>query len=196
MFVYTDSLHLFFFYLSYPYIGANNKIICLRVRNRLRGHKVNRKRGNKMNEYNGGFGSRRRRNLSLIPDHDRPSESVYRNTGWHNESIPQVEEEDIEGIEEETAYDIEEIEVEDQSFDRNAEQQPKELFIDGMKFVPKRKPKKELFMETHIRYTTYISKDVMQIIRQLHEGEQIESITHLINEAIKEHLLNHYNNDN
>ncbi|WP_438316078.1 hypothetical protein [Sporosarcina sp. FA9] len=149
-----------------------------------------------MNDNNGGFGSRRRRNLSLLPDHDRPSESVYRNTGWHNERVIQVEKEMIAEVAEETAYELEEIEVEDHLFDRDADQQPKELFIDGMKFVPKRKPKKELFMETHIRYTTYISKDVMQIIRQLHEGEQILSITHLINEAIKEHLLNHYNNDN
>jgi len=154
------------------------------------------KGGNEMNEYSGGFGSRRKRNLKLIPDHERPSESVYRNTGWHNEPVPLLEEEDIEVIEEETAYDIEDIEVEDQSFGKDAEQQPTELFIDGMKFVPKRKPKKELFMETHIRYTTYINKDVMQIIRLLHESEQIESITHLINQAIKEHLLNHYNNDN
>jgi len=148
-----------------------------------------------MGEY-GGFGSRRKRNISLIPENERTGESVYRNTGWHNEPVLQVEEEDIEVFEEETACDVEEIEVEDQSFGKDAEQQPKELFIDGVKFVPKCKPKKELFMETHIRYTTYINKDVMQIIRQLDEGEQIGSITHLINEAIKEHLLNHYNNDN
>lgn len=146
-----------------------------------------------MNEYSGGFGSRRKRNLKLIPDHERPSESVYRNTGWHNEPVLQVGEEDIEEIEEETAYVIEEIEVEEQSFGKDTEQQSTELFIDGMKFVPKRKPKKELFMETHIRYTTYINKDVMRIIRLLHEAEQIESITHLINEAIKEFLMNNYN---
>jgi len=108
-----------------------------------------------MSEYNGGFGSRRKRNLKLIPDHERPNESVYRNTGWYNEPVPMMEEEDIEEVEEETTYEIEEVEVDDQSFSKDAEQ-PTELFIDGIKFVPKRKPKKELFMETHIRYTTYI----------------------------------------
>jgi len=90
-----------------------------------------------MSEYSGGFGSRRKRNLNLLPEHERSSESVYRNTGWYNEPEPQVEEEDIKAIEEENTYDIEDIEVEDQSFGKDAEQQPTELFIDGTPYALK-----------------------------------------------------------
>lgn len=139
----------------------------------------------KMDGYNG---IRRRRNIKLSWDQEEPLESVYKNPGWDNDE-PKLEEdyEDVEQYEEDKEID------EDDSYEENRESNT--FLIDGKPFVPKQRSKKESFMDTHDRYTTYLEKNLLHIIRMLQENGQIESITKFINASIKEHLMNNYHNE-
>ncbi|MED0665948.1 hypothetical protein P4T04_06405 [Bacillus badius] len=138
----------------------------------------------------GYYGMRRKRNLKLLEDHERPNEFVHTNPAWDDE--PELE----EGYEEVEEYYHSEDEPEDEEAEVYSDDSANGLFIDGKLFVPKKKRKKETFMDTHVRYTTYLEKNLLQIIRMLQESGQVESITKFINDSIKDHLLNHYHNDN
>jgi hypothetical protein len=50
-------------------------------------------------------------------------------------------------------------------------------------------PKKAKFEETHVRFTSYLEKDLHQIIQELRREGVISSVTELVNEAVKAYLL-------
>lgn len=134
-----------------------------------------------------GYYGRRKRNFDFSRfKESSPSTSIK----WDDE--PELEEgyeyED-EGVEEE------EQRVEEYNKNDNFSNE-QQLFLDGKPFVLKQKPKKESFAETHIRVTTYLEKNVNQIIRMLQKQGQIESITHFINESIKFYLMEQYSAQN
>ncbi len=142
-----------------------------------------------MNDY---YGTRRRRNINLSWEQEGPVESVYTNPGWNKE--PELEEE-YEVIEE---YEENNGIIDDEEEYKMIEKDGH--YIDGKQFVPKELPtqqkKKESFMDTHSRYTTYLEKNLLHIIRMLQESGQIESITKFINDSIKERLMSKYHNEN
>jgi len=55
-----------------------------------------------------------------------------------------------------------------------------------------RRGNKPLFEETHVRFTNYLRKDVSERIECLRNEGKIESITKLINDAIRKHLDTYY----
>jgi hypothetical protein len=57
--------------------------------------------------------------------------------------------------------------------------------IGGREIQVTLQPKKERFEETHIRFTSYLEKDLHQLIQELRREGLISSVTELINEAIK-----------
>lgn len=128
-----------------------------------------------------------------------------------NEEIELENEEiELENDEMELEEDYEEIELENDDYEMKVEkenaqidainitssQQNNQMFIDGKPFVPKQIQKKQSFNETHVRITTYLEKNLHQIIHMLLEQGQIESISKFVNDSIKEHLLSQYNNEN
>lgn len=140
-----------------------------------------------------GFNSRRKRNIdSSYLRQTLPQTSI----NWGNEEV-EIEE-DYEELEME--LDNDEAEEAMEYYEALPEEanpkQNNQLFIDGKPFVPKQIPKKQSFNETHIRITTYLEKNVHQIIHMLLEQGQIESISKFINDSIKEHLMQRYHNDN
>ena len=150
-----------------------------------------------------GFNGRgRKRNIDLSRLDRNDNTTVHFNSGWNNE-----EEQTIEVPELEEGYEeIEEVDntTEEIEMDECEEQEPVENFndeihtglsIDGKPFIPKQQIKKQSFMDTHVKLTTYLEKNLNQIIRMLQENGQIESITKFINDSVKEHLLNHYQNN-
>lgn len=160
-----------------------------------------------MGEYY-GFNTRRKRNIDLggakkpLP----PTEEDW-NQGELEEGYEEIE---LENDEMELEEDDEEIELENDEYEMELEKesvqiedanivtskQDKQMFIDGKPFVPKQIQKKQSFNETHVRITTYLDKNLHQIIHMLLEQGQIESISSFINDSVKEHLLSQYNNEN
>jgi hypothetical protein len=139
------------------------------------------------------YGTRRKRNIDMSRFYREDETKKYSATGWINEKSEEDTEleVDYEEVEEITEYDSDT----DEDVEETSEEGSGQYFIDGKQFVAKEKPKKALFMETHIRYTTYIDKNVMRVIRLLQENGQIESITTFINDGIKEHLFHKYSNN-
>lgn len=133
------------------------------------------------------YGQRKKRNIQY-----NPSKQVYSIFPDEEETdLPEemeMEEEQIE-YESEESEESYELEVEElkQDFEKEV------LMIDGNHFVPKSQQKKQSFSDNHVRITTYFEKNVHQIIKMLQEQGQIESITKFVNDSIKAHLLNEYN---
>jgi hypothetical protein len=163
-----------------------------------------------------GFNTRRKRNIDL--SHLRES-LPQTNMDWENEEVVELEEDyeevemELDNDEYEEEYEDEEVDVDvhvDVGVDESSEEvvtksnqwsdgdngQDTQMFINGKPFVPKQIPKKQTFADTHIRITTYLEKNVHQIIRMLQDQGQIESIAKFVNDSIKEHLMNRYHNDN
>ena len=46
----------------------------------------------------------------------------------------------------------------------------------------------------NVRVTTYLEKNIHQIVHMLHKQGHIESITKFVNDSIKDYLMNHYHN--
>lgn len=142
------------------------------------------------------FGTRRKRNIDLSR-FQREEYSSGINWGNNKESREELgfEEEIVEGIEEK---EVEEAEPSDEwsadtdSTELNGEQ----LYLDGKLFKMKSKSTKQSFTETHVRITTYLEKNVHQIIHLLQKQGQIDSITKIINDGVKEYLMNHYQDEN
>lgn len=138
------------------------------------------------------YGTRRKRNIDLS----------------HIRQKNVVEQEDMEDeVELEEGYEYEELGWETEGvepeMDQTQRQSPSDFsndassaYINGKPFIPKQPPKKETFADTHIRITTYLEKNVHQIIRMLQKQGHIASITQFINDSIKEHLLNQYHDPN
>lgn len=137
------------------------------------------------------YGIGRRRNLDINHHHQQ------------SEQLHTVEEgvELEEGFEYEEVMDHDDEPLEEDHMERNQladmdNAQDKQMLINGKPFVNKKILKKHTFTDTHVRITTYLEKNVNQIIRMLHKQGQIESITGFINDSIKDHLMNNYHNDN
>lgn len=171
-----------------------------------------------MGEYY-GFNTRRKRNIDLggakkpLPPTDEDwtqgeLEEGYEEIELENDEIELEENNEVielENDEMELEEDYEEIELENEEYEMKVEkenvqiaeinttsnQENNQLFIDGKPFVPKQIQKKQSFNETHVRITTYLEKNLHQIIHMLLEQGQIESISKFINDSVKEHLLRH-----
>lgn len=110
-------------------------------------------------------------------------------------SIKWSDEEELEeGYEyEEVESDLEEKMETAHDSNSNSEGLNQEHFIlDGKPFRVKSQKRKQSFAETHVRTTTYLEKNVHQIIRLLQNQNQIESITKFINDSIKHYLTTKY----
>ena len=160
-----------------------------------------------MGEYY-GFNTRKKRNIDLggakkpLPPTDEDL-----NQGELEEGYEEIE---LENDEIELEEDDEEIELENDEYEMELEKesvqiedanivtskQDNQMFIDGKPFVLKQIQKKKSFNETHVRITTYLDKNLHQIIHILLEQGQIESISKFVNDSVKEHLLSQYNNEN
>lgn len=150
-----------------------------------------------------GFNTRRKRNFEYSSSRQPLSQTGI---NWGNEEVEL--EEDYEELEVELGnneYEEEYQTEEAMEYDnhelpdrnkKNNKQQNNQLYIDGKPFVPRQMPKKQTFNDTHVRITTYLEKNVHQIIHMLLEQGQIESISKFINDSIKEHLMNNYHNNN
>lgn len=141
------------------------------------------------------FGTRRKRNIDLSR-FQREEYSSGINWGNNKESREEMgfEEEIVEGIEE---MEVEEAEPSDEwSADTDStELNGKQLYLNGKLFKMKSKSTKQSFTETHVRITTYLEKNVHQIIHLLQKQGQIDSITKIINDSVKEYLINHYQDE-
>lgn len=144
-----------------------------------------------MDNYGGYYGMRRKRNIDLSRfRHEEPSTSMK----WEEELEEGYEYEEV------IEYDDGEASQEDvherSNEEKNDEHEKEVLLLNGKPFMFKEIPKKETFADTHVRVTTYIEKNLHQIIRMLQKQKQIKSITRLINDSIKDHLMNKYHNNN
>lgn len=155
------------------------------------------------------YGTRRKRNLDLsgCKQMDNPKKVV-----WDDEfdlqegEVLELEpaDDDVELEEGEEEYEVEDYDVDGEVniyVDTDENNQKKEhfvppLYLNGQPFVPIKAGKKQTFADTHVRVTTYFEKNVHQIIRILQDQGQIESITKFVNDSIKAHLLNEYNDGN
>ncbi|MFD2679257.1 hypothetical protein [Bacillus seohaeanensis] len=155
-----------------------------------------------------GYYGRRKRNLDLshlkqpLPNNDLDHTEYELEEDFEEiELEPEEDEEELEEgyeeeiIEYEEPSEEEQVIVNSQSTDVN-EIAANPLFIDGKPFVPKPIKKKQTFAETHVRITTYLEKNIHQIIRMLQSQGQIESITKFVNDSVKEYLMNNYHNEN
>jgi vesicle coat complex subunit len=156
-----------------------------------------------------GYYTRRKRDLDLshlkqpLPNNDLDNTEYELEEDF--EEIELEPEEDDEELEE--GYEVEEIIdynepseevhriINNRSIDGN-DTGDKQMFIDGKPFVPKPMKKKQTFADTHVRITTYLEKNIHQIIRMLQSQGQIESITKFVNDSVKEYLMNNYHNEN
>ncbi|MFD1734997.1 hypothetical protein ACFSCX_00325 [Bacillus salitolerans] len=139
-----------------------------------------------MNQY---YGMRRKRNIDL----SRQSQSL-----GHDYQYEVELEEDKEVVELEEGYEeIEEVEEYEEEVHLPDDYQSEQNYfmLDGKPFKLKQQFKKESFSETHVRVTTYLDKNIHQIIKMLQHHKQIESITKFINDSIKDQLMNKYNQD-
>lgn len=133
--------------------------------------------------YN-GYGTRRKRNIQYL------SKETTAGIDWgSNEELE-------EGMEEEEIVEAEQSEEIDSSMGDNEHLNQDQLYLNGQPFKIKSKPVKQSFAETHIRVTTYLEKNVHQIIRMLQKQGQIDSITSLVNESIKAYLLSEFHDRN
>lgn len=136
------------------------------------------------------IGNRRKRNLNLARCYQ--TESIEKDA-WEQEELEEgyemeeIEDTDLESKEwkdSETQEEVTHGKLEQETF-----------FLNGKIFIPKQKQKKETFADSHVRITTYLEKNVHQIIRMLQKQGQIESITKLVNDSIKEYLMKEYSNN-
>ncbi|WP_433744948.1 hypothetical protein [Falsibacillus pallidus] len=128
------------------------------------------------------YGTRRNRNINL--SHFRKENQVA-SIAWENEDKLEegYEYEEIDDIEGENQVEMESVS------DGNSQEY---FSLDGKPFKLKHQSRKQSFSETHIRTTTYLEKNVHQIIRMLQQQNQIESITKFINNSIKYYLTTKY----
>lgn len=143
----------------------------------------------------GYYGMRRKRNIDLSRFRREESSNVDRvNEDELEEEVEFGEE--IEEGEEEIEIEEQDLSVEWASHHDNDYLEEEQLYLNGKVFHVKQQPKKQSFNETHVRITTYLERNVHQIIRILQKQGQIESITKFINDSVKDYLMNHYQDDN
>ncbi|KZZ85051.1 hypothetical protein [Bacillus sp. SJS] len=136
--------------------------------------------------------TRRKRNFQYDFNKNRGNEPI------REEEYEDIEEE-YEDLEEGYEYDEEGFQPEDHESDpiEDDKEENQVFILNGKPFVPKETiERKKTFAETHVRVTTYLEMNVHQIVHMLQKNGKIESITKLVNESIKDYLMNHYHNDN
>lgn len=145
--------------------------------------------------HDGYYGTRRKRNIDLSKFRDEKPSSSSLHWGSNEEEEMEYEEELEEGEEE---VEVDETESTDEwdSHIENDQTEQEQLYLNGKPFHVKQQPKKQSFNETHVRITTYLEKNVHQIIRMLQKQGQIESITKFINDSVKDYLMNQYQDRN
>jgi len=121
--------------------------------------------------------------------------AVHTIRGWNHEKSESYAKE-LEEDEEEYEVEEEDYDYEDVLETEESEESHSDFLIDGKQFIPKTGMKKLTFADTHVKLTTYVEKNLNQIIRMLQKQGQIESITKFVNDSIKENLLNNYHKDN
>lgn len=143
----------------------------------------------------GYYGMRRKRNIDL--GRFRSEESSTNINSIKDDKLEEEWEfaEEIEEGEEEIEIEEQDSSAEWASHDNDYPEE-EQLYLNGKVFHVKQQPKKQSFNETHVRITTYLEKNVHQIIRILQKQGQIESITKFINDSVKDYLMNHYQDDN
>ena len=154
------------------------------------------------------YGTRRKRNLNYSGNCPVESGSINWDRDAELEEGEEIELEEDDDMELEADEEGEEIDYdegedanddvgvnEDVTDDENQTDKGQLFYLDGKLFVPKGQKKKQSFAETHVRVTTYFEKNVLQIIRILQEKGQIESITQLVNDSVKAHLIQKYNDN-
>jgi len=141
------------------------------------------------------YGTRRKRNIDLSRYRQPNSPSAYWDedseveVGYEYEEVLEYEEEDKPDVALMDEGDASDEETEDPGHNTA-------LMLNGKPFVLKQQATKQSFNDTHVRVTTYLEKNVHQIIKMLLAQNQIESITKFINDSVKDHLMNKYHNDN
>ncbi|WP_108672462.1 hypothetical protein [Peribacillus acanthi] len=137
-----------------------------------------------MDQY---YGMRRKRNIDLSR-HRQPFAKDQQYEVEIEDDEEEIElEEGYEEIEEYEDEDINEVDLPHEDLG-----DPNYFMLDGKPFKLKQQSKKQSFSETHVRTTTYLDKNVHQIIRMLQQQNQIESITKFINDSIKHYLTTKY----
>jgi hypothetical protein len=148
----------------------------------------------------GGFGSRRKRNVDLSKVRSVFSENTKTSHGLHWETAEEDFEKDTM-VEEEHEIEIEDDEGEprgrsynvqtetDQTHLLNSEEDDREILrINGREVHIGTVNKKAKFEDTHVRFTSYLEKNLYVVVRQLKKQGSISSITELVNESIKQYL--------
>ena len=152
------------------------------------------------------YGERRKRNIDMSRfERSDQTLSIFNNKNDVVNDEYQVEDDDYEyeeitvDLEEEVEEEeLDEVEkeldevVENDALEEQFERDTQQLYIDGKPFVPKQKKKKPTFEESHVRITTYLSKDIHIIVKMLLSQAQITSITALINDSVKAYLLSEF----
>jgi hypothetical protein len=152
------------------------------------------------------YGMRRKRNLNYSGSRPLEAGSINWNSDAELEEGEEIELEEDDEMEleadeedEEIGFDVDAdvavVENGDGTGDEGRTEEGRHFYLDGKPFVPKGQKKKQSFADTHVRVTTYFEKNVLQIIRILQKQGQIDSITKLVNDSIKAHLLQEYNDN-
>ncbi|GGJ76733.1 hypothetical protein GGR02_002889 [Anoxybacillus voinovskiensis] len=119
-----------------------------------------------------------------------------REDDWNTLEFGDDEEYELEYDEEEVEWDEGEEATEHESFTQASSKfsttNDQAFVLNGKPLMLKEATKKATFAETHVRVTTYLEKNIYQIIQMLRTHNQIESITKLINDSVKEYLMKKY----
>ena len=152
------------------------------------------RRGAKMVENY--YGTRRKRNIDLSRFREEKSSSSGLHWGNNEDQEEMQYEEELEEGEEEVEVDETESSDEWDSHTGVDHTDQQQIYLNGKPFHVKQQAKKQSFNETHLRITTYLERNVHQIIRMLQKQGQIESITKFINDSVKDYLMNQYQDRN
>jgi hypothetical protein len=140
-----------------------------------------------MDNYYGGFGTRRKRNLNLSNRNEVNSGTSNHGINWGSY---ETEDEDESKYNHDTFTNIE---TEDEALRDDIEEETLEVFqIEGKPFKLKAVAGKKKFSDTHVRFTTYLEKDLHNTIQLMNKQGYFDSITQFINDSVKAYLLEHY----
>lgn len=155
-----------------------------------------------MSQY-GGFTSRRKRNIDLSSVKEKFNQGQISTYGINDNAWANQKKENT-GADYNT-IDIEEDEEEiiNDSFEDNESKGQEELpdpkknytpslSIDGREINIAKLNKKAKFDETHVRFTSYLEKNLYSVIQLLKKQGHIDSITELVNESIKFYLTSNH----
>lgn len=139
---------------------------------------------------------RRKRNLDLSRFRSDREKDVHSIDDYlEQDSCEEIEEEYEVESEQDLDVEYEEVEELEDEDEYNSERENPTFMIDGKPFVPKKMGKKQSFNDTHVRVTTYLEKNIHQIVHIMQKQGQIESITKFVNDSIKDYLMKKYHQE-